>query len=170
MDKYGLIGFPLGHSFSVSFFNEKFTNENINARYINFEIPQIVNDFGEQAIEFIGSTDKQIKFKVYTSSQFKFHKYKTRGKQKPFVYIDTTPNEHNFYDCYLFNAPMLERLTVIAIFKDPRQVEQVACCNLTEADNMSWIASEVKNSLINKKLKYYRQSIPQPLPNTQNPA
>lgn len=41
MDKYGLIGFPLGHSFSVSFFNEKFTNENINARYINFEIPQI---------------------------------------------------------------------------------------------------------------------------------
>ena len=41
MDKYGLIGFPLGHSFSVSFFNEQFTNENINARYINFEIPQI---------------------------------------------------------------------------------------------------------------------------------
>ena len=41
MDKYGLIGFPLGHSFSVSFFNEKFANENINARYINFEIPQI---------------------------------------------------------------------------------------------------------------------------------
>lgn len=136
----------------------------------HFEIPQIVNDFGEQAIEFIGSTDKQIKFKVYTSPQFKFHKYKTRGKQKPFVYIDTTPNEHNFYDCYLFNAPMLERLTVVAIFKDPRQVEQVACCNLTEADNMSWIASEVKNSLITKKLKYYRQLVPQPLPNTQNPA
>ena len=41
MDKYGLIGIPLGHSFSVSFFNEKFANENINALYINFEIPQI---------------------------------------------------------------------------------------------------------------------------------
>lgn len=41
MDKYGLIGYPLGHSFSVSFFNEKFANEKINARYINFEIPQI---------------------------------------------------------------------------------------------------------------------------------
>lgn len=24
MDKYGLIGFPLGHSFSKNFFNEKF--------------------------------------------------------------------------------------------------------------------------------------------------
>ena len=41
MDKYGLIGYPLGHSFSVSFFNEKFANEGINARYINFEIPHI---------------------------------------------------------------------------------------------------------------------------------
>ena len=41
MDKYGLIGYPLGHSFSISYFNEKFENENINARYINFEIPTI---------------------------------------------------------------------------------------------------------------------------------
>ena len=27
MDKYGLIGYPLGHSFSKSYFNEKFENE-----------------------------------------------------------------------------------------------------------------------------------------------
>ena len=41
MDKYGLIGYPLGHSFSVSYFNEKFKSENIDAEYINFEIPTI---------------------------------------------------------------------------------------------------------------------------------
>lgn len=41
MDKYGLIGYPLGHSFSISYFNEKFENEHINAKYINFEIPSI---------------------------------------------------------------------------------------------------------------------------------
>ncbi len=41
MDKYGLIGYPLGHSFSVSYFNEKFENEGIDAEYINFEIPTI---------------------------------------------------------------------------------------------------------------------------------
>ena len=41
MDKYGLIGYPLGHSFSISYFNEKFKNENIDAEYINFEIPTI---------------------------------------------------------------------------------------------------------------------------------
>ncbi len=41
MDKYGLIGYPLGHSFSIDFFNEKFQNEGIDAKYINFEIPAI---------------------------------------------------------------------------------------------------------------------------------
>lgn len=46
MDKYGLIGYPLGHSFSISYFNEKFANENIDAEYINFEIPSI-DDFPE---------------------------------------------------------------------------------------------------------------------------
>ena len=43
MDKYGLIGYPLGHSFSKNYFNEKFENENIDAQYINFEIPNIEN-------------------------------------------------------------------------------------------------------------------------------
>lgn len=41
MDKYGLIGYPLVHSFSQNYFNAKFENERINARYINFEIPSI---------------------------------------------------------------------------------------------------------------------------------
>lgn len=41
MDKYGLIGYPLKHSFSKGFFNEKFAAENIAAEYINFEIPSI---------------------------------------------------------------------------------------------------------------------------------
>ena len=36
---YGLIGFPLGHSFSKGFFTEKFAREGIDAKYLNFEIP-----------------------------------------------------------------------------------------------------------------------------------
>ncbi|WP_024990050.1 shikimate dehydrogenase family protein [Segatella albensis] len=43
MEKYGLIGYPLGHSFSKNYFNEKFENEGISAKYINFEIPNIQN-------------------------------------------------------------------------------------------------------------------------------
>ena len=41
MDKYGLIGYPLKHSFSIVYFNEKFRAENIDAEYVNFEIPRI---------------------------------------------------------------------------------------------------------------------------------
>ena len=38
---FGLIGYPLGHSFSRKFFNNKFRNEDIDAEYRNFEIDDI---------------------------------------------------------------------------------------------------------------------------------
>lgn len=38
---YGLIGYPLTHSFSQNYFNQKFAAENIHARYLNFEIADI---------------------------------------------------------------------------------------------------------------------------------
>ena len=41
MEQYGLIGYPLGHSFSRRFFNEEFFLEHgIEAEYLNFEIPE----------------------------------------------------------------------------------------------------------------------------------
>lgn len=48
---YGLVGNPLGHSFSQMFFNQKFQSEGINAEYRNFEIP----DIGD-LMELIGET------------------------------------------------------------------------------------------------------------------
>ena len=48
MDKYGLIGYPLGHSFSIGYQNQRFADEGINAKYINFEISNI-----EQLIEVL---------------------------------------------------------------------------------------------------------------------
>lgn len=41
MQKYGLLGYPLGHSFSKTYFNQKFKAEKIDAQYVNFEIPNI---------------------------------------------------------------------------------------------------------------------------------
>ena len=41
MEQYGLIGYPLVHSFSRRFFNEEFFPEHgIEAEYLNFEIPE----------------------------------------------------------------------------------------------------------------------------------
>ena len=39
MDKYGIIGYPLGHSYSRGFFTDKFQKEGIDAQYLNFPIP-----------------------------------------------------------------------------------------------------------------------------------
>lgn len=43
MQKYGLVGFPLGHSFSADFFAEKFRSEGIDARYDNYEMSAVDN-------------------------------------------------------------------------------------------------------------------------------
>lgn len=134
----------------------------------HFEIPQLVNDFGDDAIEFIGSTDKQVSFTVYTSLSFRYHKFRKRGANRPYVYIDTTPNKNNMYDCYIFNAPLLERVSVIGIFKDLRQVEEYSCCN-EDVRNMTFLDSEIKNNLTKIKLAYYKQYYTQPQPNNQVP-
>lgn len=41
MTEYGLIGYPLGHSFSQRFFREKFAREGIDADYLNFEMRDV---------------------------------------------------------------------------------------------------------------------------------
>ncbi len=43
MKKFGIIGYPLGHSFSPGYFNEKFQNEGIDAVYEKFELPVITD-------------------------------------------------------------------------------------------------------------------------------
>ena len=41
MEQYGLLGYPLGHSFSRNYFMKKFQEENIDAEYVNFELEDI---------------------------------------------------------------------------------------------------------------------------------
>ncbi|QIK53893.1 shikimate dehydrogenase [Dysgonomonas sp. HDW5B] len=55
MEKYGLIGYPLKHSFSYKFFGDKFKNESIEAEYSNYEIADINN------LPFIINSDPNIK-------------------------------------------------------------------------------------------------------------
>ena len=41
MEAYGLVGHPLGHSFSAGYFAEKFVREGIDATYTNFDFADI---------------------------------------------------------------------------------------------------------------------------------
>ena len=68
------------------------------------------------------------------------------------VFIDTTPNENGMYDCWVFNAPLLKEISIIAIFKDPRQLERYSCCSseTLEDDNFK---TDLKNLLTKNDLQ-----------------
>ena len=73
----------------------------------HFEIPQLVTYYGKQAIDYIGSTDRRNKFNIITSlTELNNRKYRKRSANKPYVWIDYSPNENGMLDCFLFNAPL----------------------------------------------------------------
>ena len=145
----------------------------------HFQIPQLLFDFGlNKSIKYIGSSDKQHSFLVYTKPVDKiktYQKYRKRGKNKPWVYIDVTPNSEGLLDCYIFNAPLVKQVSVIAIFKDPRQLEEFQCdCDskgndeATQMDyNLNFLDIVIKDRLTQQKLKYYRQYAAPITPNNQ---
>ena len=144
---------------------------NLDQPMLHFEIPQILNDYGNLSIDYIGSTDRRLPFVFYTSATaFRYHKYRKRGQNKPYVWIDTTPNENGMYDCFVFNAPLLDRVSISAIFKDLRQLDKFECCADLQDDNMTFINNEIKKRLTEKKIRYYRQLAAPNLPNDQSYA
>lgn len=147
-------------------------NQNGDSVVAHFEIPQVVTDYGKQAIEYIGSVDRQNKFTIITSlSELNNKKYRKRGQNKPYVWIDFAPNENGMLDCFLFNAPFIEQVSIVAVFKDPRQLNKYRCCNLDELNgpdvNNSFIDKLVKDKLTKEKIYYYRQLAAPILPNNQ---
>lgn len=145
-------------------------NSNLNVRETNIphvEIPQIVTDLGVDAIQYFGTVDRNTPFKIYTDISYQYHKYNRWLGRKPYIYIDTTPNENGMYDCYIFNAPLIKTLSIIAVFKDPRQLEQFTCCNAEEVSNMNFLTNDIKRRITEKKVRWYRSLSAPNLPNDQ---
>lgn len=143
-------------------------DECLHTPTMHFEIPQLVNDYGKESIQYIGSADRQLPFSYYTSlNTYKNHKWRKRAKNRPYVWIDTTPNENGMYDCFVFNAQLLKAVSVVGIFKDLRQLENYSCCTEQADDNFSFIDNEVKDRLVKQKINYYRQMQAPIKPNTQ---
>lgn len=150
----------------------------------HFEIPQLLFDYGlKKAIYYIGSTDKQHPFIVYTKPFdiiSTIQKYRKRGKRKPWVFIDVTPNSNGMLDCYIFGAPLIKEVSIIGIFKDPRQLEEFQCkCKdgisgedvSTQADSAyNFLDPLIKERLTKQKLYYYRQMAAPLMPNDQRMA
>lgn len=138
---------------------------------LHFQIPQLILDYGEGSIAYIGTIDRQNPFNFYISTQEynMYHKYKRRRKQKPYVYIDITPNQEGMLDCYVFNAPLLKYISVVGMFKDPRQFCNFKDCIDTSGNNISWLEEEIQKRIVEQKIRLYRQLQAPVLPNTQTP-
>ena len=135
----------------------------------HFEIPQLMPGLGVDALAFVGSTDRSHAFKVYYNleaikCQQHYQKYRKRLNNKPFVYIEKTPNENGMYDCWIFDAPFVQYIAVIGIFKDPRQLEKYNCCDDIDYLEMGAISNEIKNRILQKKIQLYRTSAPPAAP------
>ena len=97
MRKFGLIGYPLKHSFSKLYFEKKFSNLNINdASYENFELNNIKDlnliitnnsnisglnvtiPFKERVISYLDEIDEEAK-KIGSVNVIKFHNNKLSG-------------------------------------------------------------------------------------------
>lgn len=94
----------------------------LGEKALHFEIPPIMYINGVNTIKFIGSIDRKFKYIVYTDDSYRFHSYKKRGANKPYVYVDTAINSNGNLDCYIFNAPMVKYISVVALFQDPRKL------------------------------------------------
>lgn len=138
---------------------------------LHFEIPQLMDDIGEDAIKFVGSVDREVSYDVvFDKNQVKSRKYRRRGGDVPYVYIEKTPNENGFYDGWIYNLPFVKRIAVIGIFKDLRQLQELTCdCQSFDDLDFGAISTEIKDRLVKKKLQYYRQNIQQPQPNNLTP-
>lgn len=135
---------------------------------MHFEIPMLLTDFGNLGIDYIGSTDLQTPFNVYTrASTIKYRKYRKWQTNRPYVYVNVTPNKNNKCDCWVYNAPFLKQVTVIGVFKDERQLP--SCGECEDTSKTTFLDSEIKDRLTKRKLQYYRQFIMPPQSNDQIP-
>ena len=65
------------------------------------------------------------------------------------------PNSNGKLDCYLFNAPFVDEVSVVGVFKNPRDLEDYSCCD-EESINESFIDQIIKDKLVKEKIRYYR--------------
>lgn len=133
-----------------------------NAKH--FEIPQLMLGLGDDALYYIGSTDRSKSFKVFYNKEsldyYKYYQKYSRAKKRPYVYIERTPNENGMFDGWIFDAPMVENIAVIGVFLDPRKLEQYDCCSSGDYLEMGILSTEIKSQLLNKKIRLYRATAP----------
>lgn len=133
-----------------------------NTKWKHFEIPALMSDFGQDVIQFIGPSDYSVNYKAYLNNYWRHHNKKMRKSNRPYVWIDTNPNANGKFDGFIFNQPpLMDQITITAIFKDPRQLQEYSCCE-SEDNSFSFLERDIKMRLTERYFRYFRQ-VPTPI-------
>lgn len=143
----------------------------IGEKALHFEIPPIIYIAGTNPIKFIGSIDRKVKYMVYLDDSYRYHNFRKRGKNKPYVYVDTTINKNGNIDCYVFNLPLVKYISVTALFQDPRKLLDWDCCSANAESYLDCgiLSNEIIRRMSEKYIRYYRQAASPVTPNNQMP-
>ena len=146
-------------------------DEDYNVTQIQtFKIPEIITDPAFNGISYVGSTDMSTQYKTYTSIQSGMsHKYRMRGSNKPYAVIDASTVTNGYINGYIYNAPLVKVITVVAIFKDPRKLTEFDCCSDEVEFPNTFVNTEVVKRVTEKMIRYYRQFAVALNPNDQTP-
>lgn len=143
----------------------------LGEKALHFEIPPILYFNGINTIKFVGSIDRKVKYNVYIDESYRYHKYKKRGAEHPYVYIDTSINANGNMDGYIFNVPFVKYISVVALFQDPRKLLEWDCCSENSEYYLDFgiLSEPIINNLTQRYIYFYRQAATPITPNTQQP-
>lgn len=138
----------------------------------HFLIPN-VNRAAKEPIQYLGTLDGNLSFKVYYDRDYRFHKYRLATSRRPFAWVSTTPDADGMHDVFLFNLGKYNELKFIsidALFDNPYDLLNTPYYSQFESAEFyapSYVQKEVIDTLSQQYVNYYRQLHLNPKPNTQ---
>ena len=133
-------------------------------------IPKLLPVFGDTAIEYIGLTNMQESFAVYFHpDDVRNHRVRMKTRHRPFVWVDTAPNEDESLSLRFFNWDSydpLKYVTVRGIFEHPLRVKPGQ--QDTEYPAPLHMQNAIIDVLAEKYVRFFRQLNIPPVPNTQS--
>lgn len=124
----------------------------------HFEIPVPFSDMYDLAITYIGTTDMEEEYTVFTNfKKIRAMKHRRVPIRKPYVFINPAPNKRGFLDGYIFNAPYVQQISIFAVFKDLRTFLDEYCCEIT--DNSESLNTDIQNAIVTQKIQAYQSQL-----------
>jgi hypothetical protein len=138
----------------------------------HFVIPNI-NRGAASPIQYIGTVDGVLSFKVYLDKDYRFHKHRLATARFPFAWVSTTANSDGMYDVFLFNMGKYNQLrfvTIEALFDNPYDLYKTAYFDQMDTAEFyapAYVQKEVIDTITKEYINYHRQLHVNQAPNTQ---